>query len=415
MKILQVTQRFNPSISGSQYHVYRISKGLVNLGHDVTVFTTTSMHNKDIRGFSTSRQFTLKSNSPVLPPFEVIDGIKVYRFDPIFQFWMHMSNPLMFISLLNQISDYDIVHGHVYMGAESDMAAFVCKLKNIPFVFTAHDLITSQNGTIKYIKKIYDIIGRFTLKSASALVALTPTNKMQYENIFPKNSNIKIIPNGVDIEKFENLKSKELVKCSNKTVLFVGRLVKYKGAQYIIEAIPDIIGAIPDIIDKGYHVDNDIKFIFVGEDQGYKQNLIKLAKDLGVYDRCIFTGIVDERELLGYYSIADIFVLPSIGEGFGLVALEAMSSGIPTILANEGGLKYVLSEIGGYPIDMTKNISGQIANHIKKILLDRDINEEIMKQREILKKNYTWEGIVKGLEDLYVDIINEKTNGKMKS
>ncbi|HEW92004.1 MAG TPA: glycosyltransferase family 1 protein [Thermotogaceae bacterium] len=401
MKILQITQRFNPSISGSQYHVYRISKELIRLGHEVTVLTTMSMHNKDIRGFSTSRPFTLKSINPALPKFEHMEGMKVYRFKPIFQFWMHMSNPSMFIFLLKHIHKYDVVHGHVYMGAESNMAAKVCRLRKIPFIFTAHDLLSTQReAIIVLLKDLYDKIeGRFTLNTAKKLIALTSENKKQYESLNISEDKIRIIPNGVDYEKFDNLtKSKKLLKnigSPEKVVLFVARLVKYKGAQHIIKAIPEINNDYPDI-----------KFVFIGEDQGYKKELVQLAKNLDVFDKCIFTGKVDEKDLLKYYSIADVFILPSIGEGFGLVALEAIASGIPVILADAGGLKHILSEIGGYPIDMAKDIPKQIVENVKNIFSDPSIDSEIERGKEVLKRYYTWGRVAKMIERVYKEVIS---------
>jgi len=401
MKILQITQRFNPSISGSQYHVYRISKELIRLGHEVTVLTTMSMHNKDIRGFSTSRPFTLKSINPALPKFEHMEGMKVYRFKPIFQFWMHMSNPSMFIFLLKHIHKYDVVHGHVYMGAESNMAAKVCRLRKIPFIFTAHDLLSTQReAIIVLLKDLYDKIeGRFTLNTAKMLIALTSENKKQYESLNISEDKIRIIPNGVDYEKFDNLtKSKKLLKnigSPEKVVLFVARLVKYKGAQHIIKAIPEINNDYPDI-----------KFVFIGEDQGYKKELVQLAKNLDVFDKCIFTGKVDEKDLLKYYSIADVFILPSIGEGFGLVALEAIASGIPVILADAGGLKHILSEIGGYPIDMAKDIPKQIVENVKNIFSDPSIDSEIERGKEVLKRYYTWGRVAKMIERVYKEVIS---------
>lgn len=399
MKILQVTQRFSPSIGGSQYHVYRISKELAKLGHDVTVVTTTSKHNKDIRGFSTGRPFTLKSTCPTLPKFEVVDVVKIYRFKPIFQFWMHMINFSMFIFLLKNIHKYDVVHAHVYMGAESDMAAMICRLRNIPFIFTAHDLLSTQSGVINLLKKLYDKTkGKLTLNTAKKLIALTQENKKQYELLGAPENEIMVIPNGVDHEKFDGLiKSKELLELignPDKMILFVGRLLKYKGAQHIIRAIPEIIKQYPNT-----------KFVFVGEDQGYKRELTKLAKHLNVLDKCVFTGKVDEEELLRYYSIADAFVLPSTGEGFGLVALEAIVSGTPVILANVGGLKHILSEIGGYSLDMTKDIPEQIAENVKKVFFDPDIKKEIRRQKGIIKREYSWERVAEMVEHVYEGLV----------
>jgi glycosyltransferase involved in cell wall biosynthesis len=399
MKILQVSQRFSPSIGGSQYHVYRISKELVKLGHDVTIVTTTSMHNKDIRGFSTARPFTLKSTCLTSSKFEVMDGIKIYRFKPIFQFWMQMVNPSMFIFLLKNCHKYDVVHAHAYMGAESDMAALICKLRNIPFIFTAHDLLSNQSGVINILKNGYDrTIGKFTLKTAKKLIALTEENKKQYELSRIQENKIKIIPNGVDYEIFDGLIRSEdsLKKIGNpdKVILFVGRLLKYKGAQHIINAIPELGEDYPNT-----------KFIFVGEDQGYEKQLIKLAKDLDVLDKCIFTGKIDEYNLLKYYSIADVFILPSIGEGFGLVALEAIVSGVPVILADVGGLKHILSEIGGYPINMTGEVTEQIAENVKHVFSDTDVKMEIAKQKEVVKRDYTWKRVAEMTEKVYNEAI----------
>ena len=399
MKVLQIIPRFLPATGGSPIHVYKISKQLIKLGHDVTVVTTTSEHNKDIRGFSTARPFTLKSTYPTLPKFEVMDGIKIYRFKPLFQFWMHMINPSMFIFLLKKIHKYDVVHAHVYMGAESDMAAIICKLRNIPFMFTAHDLLSTQSGAINLLKNLYDKTeGKLTLNTAKKLIALTSENKKQYESLGVSENKIVVIPNGVDYEKFDALiKSKELLKSignPDKIVLFVGRLLKYKGAQHIIKAIPEIIIDYPNT-----------KFVFVGEDQGYKKELGELAKDLNVFNKCIFTGKVKEKKLLRYYSIADAFILPSTGEGFGLVALEATASGTPVILANVGGLKHILSEIGGYSLDMAKDIPEQIAEIVKKVFSAPHIKKEIDREKEVIRREFTWERIAEETEKVYEGLI----------
>ena len=399
MKILQIIPRFLPTTGGSPIHVYKISKQLIKFGHGVAVVTTISMHNKDIRGFSTGRPFTLKTTCPALPSFEVADGIRIYRFKPIFLFWMHMINPSMFIFLLRNIHKYDVVHAHVYMGAESDMAAIICRLRKIPFIFTAHDLLSTQCGTINLLKNLYDkTIGGYTLNTAKKLIALTQENKKQYELLGVPENKIVVIPNGVDYEKFDGLiKSKELLKSignPDKVILFVGRLLKYKGAQHIIKAIPEIIKDYPNT-----------KFIFVGEDQGYKKELIKLATDLDVFDKCVFTGRVNEKELLRYYSIADAFILPSTGEGFGLVALEAIVSGTPVILASTGGLKHIISEIGGYPLDMTSDVPEQIAETVKKVFFDPDIKKEIEREKEVIKRDYTWKRVAEMTEKVYEGLV----------
>ncbi len=171
-------------------------------------------------------------------------------------------------------------------------------------------------------------------------------------------------------------------------------MVKYKGAPHIIKAIPKIINDY-----------RDTKFIFIGEDQGYKKELVQLAKRLDVSDKCVFSGKVYEKDLLKYYSIADVFILPSIGEGFGLVALEAIASGIPVILADSGGLKHILSEIGGYPLDMTRDVPEQIAENVKNIFSNSNVDIEIEREKEVLKRDYTWGKVAEMTENVYREVV----------
>jgi len=401
MKILQIIQRFYPSVGGSQYHVYMIAKELIKLGHEVTVLTTNSLNNVDVRGFSTGRKFTLKSNFINIPRFEVIDGIKIYRFQPIFQIWTYLINPEMFKFLLENAEKYDIVHAHCYMFAEPDMTAFAARLKNIPFILTGHDIVAAYQGFFTPIKLLYDkTIGKFTLNSVKCAIALTKENEKQYIELGVPKGKIKIIPNGVDYKKFENGDERAILnKIGNPEhmVLCVARGDRYKGIHHIIKAIPEIVNE--------YH---NTKFVFVGpmNDYAYKEELLKTAKDLNVLNYCIFSGYVEDRELPDYYAAADAFVLPSTGEGFGIVALESIASGTPVILADYGGLRYILKDIGGYPLNMTKDVPKQIAEHVKYIFTNTNkVKAEVEKQREIIKERYTWERIAKMTEEVYKEVL----------
>lgn len=400
MKILQVTVRFPPAVTGSGNHVYNISKELVRRGHKVTVATTTSLNNKDTRGFSVGQ---LKLNSVANLHYEKEgDGVDVYRFKPVFQFYTYLLSPSLFIYILKNAKKYDMIHAHCYMHAEPDMVAVISKLTKIPFILTAHDIQTPYSGILGLIKDMYDrSIGRVTLTTASRVIALTSENVKEYITLGVPTHKIKVIPNGVDIEKFSNFTvSNKIINPFKKTeniVLFVGRLVEYKGAQYIIKAIPKIITEYPSTT-----------FVFVGEDQGYKDTLVSLAKKLDVLNKCVFPEKIKESDLLTLYSIADVFVLPSTGEGFGLVALESIISGTPVILADRGGLREILLKIGGYSLDMSKDIPLQIVENIKKVFSDPRIGTEIEKEKEVIKRSYTWESVAQQLERIYAETIVEK-------
>ncbi|MDD3887317.1 MAG: glycosyltransferase family 4 protein [Patescibacteria group bacterium] len=405
MKILQVVQRFYPSVGGTQNVVLNLSQELVKKGHQVTVVTTNSMNNKDVRGFSTARSFTFKSNLSKLPEHEKINGIDVYRFAPIWQFWSYLINFKMFWFIWKNAKKYDVIHTYCYMFSEPDIVALTNIFKKVPYILSAHDIIASAGGLAGFLKKIYDLtIGKIVLRRAMVLTALTEANKNEYLNL-GNFKNIQILPPGMYCEKFQNrieLIRKNLQEISRlktkinnpkHTVLFVGRLLKYKGAQYIIEAIPEIISKFPET-----------KFIFIGEDQGYKKSLVSIAQIKNVEKYCVFTGKISDQELYEYYSISDIFVLPSATEGFGIVALEATLSGMSPILANQGGLKYVLSDIGGININIESNIPKQISKSVIELINNKN-KLNILNLQNKIKQKFDWQNIVNQTEKIYQETI----------
>lgn len=391
MKILQVIHRYPPSVGGSQNVCYRISKELVKKGHDVTIVTTKSLNNRDIRGIY-AKGINWRSKKNNFPDFSIEEGIKVYRFQPLFQILTRLYNPKLFTFLYKNFDNYEIIHVHCYTTSEMDYCARIKRIKKskTKLIITAHDIITPYGGILNYLKNIYDkTIGKFTLNSADILTALTEENVKQYIALGCDKEKIKIIPNGIDFQKInkrEIIKKKNKLYGKNRVCLFVGRIVEYKGAQHIIESIPSIIKEFPEI-----------KFVFIGEDQGYKDFLIKEAKELGVLDKCVFTGKVSEEELVEHYAMADVFVLPSIGEGFGLTAIEAMYYGTPAILADSGGLKWILKDVGGYPINMEDNPYKQITNLLIKILK----NDKKVDLKNKIINNFNWNKIVSKLELVY--------------
>ena len=379
MKILEVIYRFPPAIGGSPKVCFELSNEFYEKGYDVTVVTSTSLTNDDTRGFNTSNLFKFKSSNHNSYSIKINNGknnFEVYYFKPFFQFWPYSINLQMKKFLKKHKDEYDVIHVHGYQSYEAKIVSKIFKT----YTLTAHDVIAHYGGWLAFMKGVFDkVIGKQILRNAKHLIALTPENIKEYNDILNCNDKIELIPDGIN-HFMKKPKSKMLLKQYNNpdfVILFVGRLVEYKGVQHIINALPSII--------KKY---SNIKFIIVGEDQGHKEILIKQAKQLNVEKYCCFTGKVNNLE--EYYNLADVFVLPSHAEGFGLTAVEAMSVGTPTILANKGGLKYILKQDGGYPINMNSNISKQISNYIQKIYKDKHINTTTLIKKT---KQFDWDKI----------------------
>jgi glycosyltransferase involved in cell wall biosynthesis len=394
MKILQVVERFYPRAGGAELHVFYISKELAKLGHDVTVVTSSSVAQQDVPGLS-NKGLTLRNSLPDLPRYEEnAEGVKIYRFRPRLALYTLYLVPGLIRYLFEHLQEYDVVHVHQYLHAEPSLVVIASKLKRTPFVLTAHDMISSYGGFRELVKKCADAaFGRAVLRSAAALIALTPINREQYLQLGAPEGRISIVPNGITPEEFRNLKtsSQLLHDLGNPEhlVLFVGRLVSYKGPQYLVQAIADILQEYAST-----------KFVFVGQDDGYGVELVRLAASERVSDKCIFVGQVSDEKLKEFYATANVFVLPSSCEAFGIAALESIAAGTPVVLADLGGLSYILSEIGGYPIDMHANVSKQIATAIKAVF-SNDVEKDIEKQRHKVLQDYSWTSIAKKLITVY--------------
>jgi glycosyltransferase involved in cell wall biosynthesis len=394
MKILQVVERFYPRAGGAELHVFYISRELAKLGHDVTVVTSSSVAQQDVPGLS-NKGLTLRNSLPDLPQYEVNeDGVKIYRFRPRLALYTLYVVPGLIRYLFQHLQEYDIVHVHQYLHAEPSLVAIASKFKKTPFVLTAHDMISSYAGFRELVKRCADAaFGHVVLRSAAALIALTPINKEQYLQLGAPEGRISIVPNGITPEEFENLKASPQLLHDladpQHLVLFVGRLVSYKGPQYLVQAIADILAAYPLT-----------KFVFIGQDDGYGVELERLAANERVSESCIFAGQVSDERLKEFYATADAFVLPSSCEAFGIAALESIAAGTPVVLADLGGLSYILSEIGGYRIDMRADVSKQIATAVKAVFRN-DVEKDIEKQRHKVLQDYSWTSIAKQLIAVY--------------
>jgi glycosyltransferase involved in cell wall biosynthesis len=160
--------------------------------------------------------------------------------------------------LFKHIREYDIMHVHQYLHAEPSLVAIMSKLNNKPFVLTAHDLAPIYPGWRRVAKTFADaVIGRAVLRSAAALIALTPLDRERHIQVGAPEERIKIVPNGITPEEFAHLKpsAKLLQELGNpeRIVLFVGRLASYKGPQFVVQAIPHVLEEYPST-----------KFVFVG-------------------------------------------------------------------------------------------------------------------------------------------------------
>ncbi len=382
--------------SGSGIYTQNVADVLLKLGHEVMVIAPDhkQVTNKDflvrsiIFSNGVNKNFHLPFNFPCFTthPFS---NTTFYELTDT-QISDYTNTFLDFIYKAKENFNPDIIHAqHLWV------SSYCAKKTGIPFCTTCHgtDLIGFRKGK-RYRNMTIDAV-----KSASFIIAISNQVKKDILNLFDiSDKKIKVISNGFNSDIFR-IKEIDHQKILNelglpvdveKVICFVGKLTHFKGVDVLIKAA--------SIYEKT--LDNTITLI-VGYGELYKK-LINLTKKMNL-ERFYFLGHHNQDMVSKIYNLADLAVVPSRGEAFGLVAIEALACGTPVIGTINGGLQDFLNEEVGAlvkqdsPEDLAKKI-------IKEIKSDSKIQKGKLAAKYALE-NFSWRKNVKKLIDIYKKII----------
>ncbi len=363
MKIAILVQLFPPKwLGGMEIAAFNIAKILAKNGHNVNVITTAD---SKIREKKEEEGFTINK----IPQLRL-------KFFGIIIFWLKI------LFLLKKI-DPQIIH--VQSIALGIPALLAKKFFKKPYI------VYCRGSDVNLSWRRISLIPKLVLKNADRVIALTEDMRGKIKNIYGKDS--EIIPNGIDTEKFTNLSKDEVrnklgIKKDEKIIIFVGTLKFVKGIQYLVEAMK--------IISKN---NPEAKLILIG-DGDERENLKKFVESLGLVGCINFLGRKPNEEIPEYMVASDIFVLPSLSEGFTVTILEAMASGLPIVATNVSGLPEITKEgENGFLVE-PKN-SQQLAEKILFLFQDDNLRKKISENNLKKAQNYSWSKVVKSLESVY--------------
>lgn len=328
---------------------------------------------------------------PSLSKFEKIGNVNVYRLglgikpDKFFLPFLGCGKARQ----LQKKNNYNLIWS--IMASQASIAAAFLKI----FHPNKKLLLTLQEGdTEEHLERyslgnnfLYNILIRpwhlLVFKKADFLTAISQDLK----NRAIKNGvkvPIEIIPNGVDLEKFKIAKTP--AKKEEKLIITVSRLVKKN--------------AIDDLIKAGQYLNFPFKILIVGS--GSDENKLRgLAKKINLEDKIIFCGHVEHSQLLKYYSMADVFVRPSLSEGLGNSFLEAMAAGVPIIGTPVGGIPDFLKDRKTGLFCQVRNPQS-IAEKIKELLSDNQLRQELIKNsQQLVEEKYNWDNIALQMEEVF--------------
>jgi glycosyltransferase involved in cell wall biosynthesis len=395
LSVMMLTWEFPPRIIGGiSPHVYNLSRRLARNGVKVYVVTC---------------------DFPGAPQHETIDGVEVYRIDsyqnpaPDFATWVYLMNVNMqkeAAALARSIGGkIDIFHAHDWLVATAGIG-----LKHVfrkPFFATMHSTeIGRRNGIhTDYERMIHETEAWLTYEAWKVICCSDyMISHVRWAFGLPPDK-LVVVPNGVNFEAYARKENENLSQFRNrfalpqeKIVLFVGRLVYEKGAHVLVSAVPKVLERI------------DAKFVIVGN--GYmKDRLSDLVQGMGIAHKVMFTGFLDDETLRKLQKCADVSVVPSLFEPFGIVALEAMAAGSPVVVSDTGGL----SEIVNHDVDGVKMYTGNpdsLSWGITRVLTDEGFANGLRANahRKVQEK-YNWDTIARQTKNVYETVLGEYSKG----
>ena len=392
MKVLMLSWEFPPRIIGGiAPHVCDLSRALTRLGVEVIVVTC---------------------DFPGAPEREILDGVEVHRVNsygfptPDFASWIYLMNMNLkcyAAELMNSKGGIDLIHAHDWLVAEA--AVGLKHLFRVPLIATIHSTeYGRRNGVHTDYQRMIHQTEVWMVREAWHAICCSDymVSHVSFALGLPR-ENISVIPNGVDSEKFgvpfdrESFR-KTYASSEEKIVLFVGRMVHEKGVGVLLEAAITILRSL------------DAKFVFVGE--GYlKDTLAKKAFDSGIGARVYFTGFLDDPTVKLLYRSADVCVVPSLYEPFGIVAIEAMAAGTPVIVSDVGGLSEIVQH-DKTGLKVSPDDANSLSWGILRILNDRQYANTLARQAgERAMQVYNWNAIAHRTADVYDKVLAEHRSG----
>ncbi len=305
--------------------------------------------------------------------------------------------PALGKALRTEVPWADVVNIHTLWTYPVTAAARACVKAGVPYILRPAGMLDPWSLSQKrFKKKLYRLlVERETINGAAALWFTSEEERAGARHSNYETSDF-VIPLGVALEEFLHLPAENsfrkrfLNSNSKRIVLFMGRLTPKKQPELLLRAFADIAAQFDDTI-----------LVIAGPAQaGYLAHLETLAGNQGIQNRVYFTGCLKKGDVVSALSEAEVFVLPSLDENFGVAVIEAMAAGTPVVIGTGVGLASVVKDASAGMV-IRPNLE-ELKSSLSWILSNRAAANEMGKHgREVALKNFSWDRIVPSLTDAY--------------
>jgi glycogen(starch) synthase len=394
MRVMMLSWEYPPRIVGGiSPHVYDLSEALQAKGIEVHVITKSAPNAPDEQtepsGVQVHRVHLAAEPHDFLHEIQLLNQATDIRVRQLLEDWRPGGQPVLF-------------HAHDWLSLD---AARELKYEyKLPIVATIHATESGRHGGIFTDTSRYIHEHEYWLTyEAWRIIVCSQFMKGEVCRLFDSpDDKIDVIYNGVEAERFEfdwsdadrGAHRAKFAKPDEKIVIFVGRFVREKGIQVLLNSACSILAREPNT-----------KFLIVGG--GHRERFERFTEWMGLRERVLFTGFQANRALQQLYRVADVAVFPSLYEPFGIVALEAMAAGVPVVASDAGGLREVVLH------DQTGTLSfagdsASLAWAVLRVLQDPDRAAELaQKAHQRLGTDFNWSSIADQTIGVYDRVWNE--------
>jgi glycosyltransferase involved in cell wall biosynthesis len=393
LRILEVIEGLDPSDGGPPEACVELSRQLSRLGHYVAVFTS------DRR---------LRRVGPVVRN-QVAPNFEIQQFPvQLIARGYEVSIPLA-LALRRHISSYDIVHINSLYSFPATMAAYWCRVYKIPYIVRPHGSLDPYIfRRHRLVKSIYERIFEWRNLELAAAVHFTALEEMQLAASLSLKIRGVVIPLGVNAGYFRanrtlgRFRAKWDLGADKRIILFLGRLNFKKGLDLLVRSFSEIARS-----------RDDVHLVLAGPDnEGYGGKVREWLRREGMLSRTTFAGMITGQDKLDVLCDAELFVLPSYSENFGLAVVEAMAAGLPVVISNRVNIwREILEARAGLVVSCDAK---ELADAVDQLLLNPAVAEKMgCRGRAIVEDKFGWDRVAPRMIELYRQVLSRHNGGRL--
>lgn len=389
MKILHVIASLNLRLGGPPKACMEMAKAVAGLGHEVTIFSTASMEEAEEMGGELGSPFKR-------------DGVTVVLFDRLGKGRIASAISISLARALSrQVSEYDVVHTHSLYLFHNLVAGHYCRKHGVPYIVRPHGTLDPfLYHRHRFRKSIVEWLFENRNMAHSAALHYTAAEEMELAAPFVHGAPGFVVPLGLHLDEYRTLpeagrfREKYPEMKGRKIILFLSRINFKKGLDLLIKGFAEAA--------RGR---DDLHLAIVGpEDAGFGDTVRDWIATEGIQNRVTFTGMLAGVEKLAAFKDAEMFVLPSYSENFGISVIEAMACGLPVVISDKVNIWREVKNAGAGKVVSCK--APEVAAAILGLLDSRDAVAMGENAKTMVEQQFQWNKIALQLETVYEKIVS---------